>query len=105
MQQMIARGDFGNDAAVLLMLGNLRSYFARKEFTIAQNRDRGFIARSFEGKDRLHVVGAAVSAAQPLSRSPRRRQLQLSLWRLDLGPRLLGVNHHAFERVDRTHRL
>jgi hypothetical protein len=44
---MIARRDFGNDAAVLFMLSDLGRDFAGEQLAMAQDRDRGFIAGSF----------------------------------------------------------
>ena len=54
MDEVISRGDFWNDAAVALVLLDLRCDFTREQFVVAQNGDGGFVARRFDGQD-CHV--------------------------------------------------
>jgi hypothetical protein len=54
---MMAGREFRNDAAERLMRGDLGSDLARKQVAPAQDRDRGFIAGSFDGEDqRFHSL-------------------------------------------------
>jgi len=54
MHEMIARGNFRNNAAEFFMLGNLRSDLAGEEFVIAKNGNRSFVTGGFKGEDCLH---------------------------------------------------
>jgi hypothetical protein len=54
MQQVIARCNFGNNAAVLLVIRNLRRDFASKQCAPAQDCYRGFVAGGFE-RENGHV--------------------------------------------------
>ena len=51
MNQMIPGRDFWNYATEFLVLSDLGSDFARQQFAVAQNRDRGFVARRLKSKN------------------------------------------------------
>src|SRR2546425_9193544 len=68
VHQMITRSDFGNNAAIFSVFRYLRRDFAGQQLRAgvavasAQDRDRGFVARSFKSQDCFHCLSSRAQA-------------------------------------------
>jgi hypothetical protein len=69
---MLARGEFGHNAAVFGVKFDLRGNDVGQDFSIAHNGDAGFIAGSFNSKQ-SHVEVQALKRGEAFNASPLQR--------------------------------
>ncbi len=102
------RSDFRHDATVGLMRRDLRSDLAGEQFPPAQDGNRRFVAGGFNRKnERAQFFRAKDTTGRRTQRCFLcvLREKTYFFTASTFGDGLLGVNHHALERIDCAHHL